>query len=85
MPHVLKIVEVGGASDFVLIVRRVYQLVIYEGLSWTPSLEQEWVELSENPAAPANDTSTDSGESCFNFGSSTGALRSPWNSWAGVR
>ena len=43
------------------------------------------MELSESPAAPANDTNTRSGGPSVNFDLSTVAFLASWNTSAGVR
>ena len=43
------------------------------------------MELSESPAAPADDTNTCFGGPSITFDSSAGTFPAPWNTSAGVR
>ena len=48
-------------------------------------MDRTEVELSESPAAPANDTNTRSGEPSVTFDLSSVAFLASWNTSAGVR
>ena len=54
-------------------------------LRWTPLVDRTGVELSESPAAHANDANTRSGGSSITFELSPVAFLASWNTSAGVR